>query len=267
MTAISLLDECTQHIFMNGGCHHLAAEIVRQAAPSRRGKLFAVANFCGLAPDASPSFAWLVRNERIDHVIAQIDGIYADASGVYETDRDIVIAHNWPGSHLETYIIPIPRTGLKRLQTQGDWSNAAPQNTPEVAKIVLTAVLERLARRAAQTSADTYDPETRSFTTAGRVVAITAVFDDDASANAHMTQHQDEGVIACVNGQILLARLTDKGVLPALAAFVRHDTDYGAAPFKAVYMRHGTMTSCHFRSIEHARADLTGAGYRVFDAC
>ena len=47
---------------------------------------------------------------------------------------------------------------------------------------------------------------------AGRRYRVTAVFSCDADANAYMTAHCDEGVIANHGPFVFLARLPDKGV-------------------------------------------------------
>ena len=47
-----------------------------------------------------------------------------------------------------------------------------------------------------------------------KFLRVTAMFDSDDAANAHMAKHGDDAVVACFGPFVLLANVHDKGVLP-----------------------------------------------------
>jgi hypothetical protein len=149
MHDIPNVNEDTVQRFMNGACHHLALAIAHKAPAGVTVRLCAVANFYGLSANARPSFAWLLRNGRIDHIVAEINGFFADASGVYESLGEITIAHDWAGGENETYIIPLPRGAMKRIAADEFWSKDVPDNTEAVASAVLDAALSGRLQQAA----------------------------------------------------------------------------------------------------------------------
>lgn len=53
--------------------------------------------------------------------------------------------------------------------------------------------------------------ETLTIRSMGRSLRVTAIFADDAEANAYMARHADEGVIAVISGFVFLANVHDRG--------------------------------------------------------
>jgi hypothetical protein len=45
----------------------------------------------------------------------------------------------------------------------------------------------------------------------GKALRITAIFGDDAGANAHMEKHSNEAVVACFGHLVFLANVYDRG--------------------------------------------------------
>jgi len=47
----------------------------------------------------------------------------------------------------------------------------------------------------------------------GKVIEVTAIFSDDANANAHMAKpNNNDGVVACWGPLVILADMYDKGI-------------------------------------------------------